>query len=96
MKLTILLALVIALGAIYVLKELFVRLFVRKVVRGALSEIGRRALHRTPDQIKLSRVDAPAWTNGPAVEQQAAPLRSSGFKDLGVYSVDKMRAYCYA
>jgi hypothetical protein len=36
------------------------------------------------------RVDAPAWTNGPAVEQQAAPLRSAGFKDLGVYRVDKM------
>jgi hypothetical protein len=87
---TIMLALVAAMFAIYVLKELFVRIFVRKVVRGALSEIGRRALHRTPDQIKLTRVDSPVWTNGPAVEQQAAPLRSAGFKDLAVYSVDKM------
>lgn len=90
MNQTVLLALVIAILAIYVLKELFVRLFVRKVVRGALSEIGRRALNRTPDQIKLARTDSPAWTNGPAVEQQAAPLRNAGFKDLGVYSVDKM------
>jgi hypothetical protein len=90
MNLTILLALVIAIVALYALKELYVRFFLRTVVRGALSEIGRRALHRTPDQIKLTRVDSPAWTNGPAVEQQAAPLRSAGFKDLGVYSVDKM------
>ena len=86
MNLTILLALVIAVCVIYVLKKFLFR----KVARGVLSEIGRRALHRTPDQIKLTRVDAPAWTNGPAVEQQAAPLRSAGFKDLGVYSVDKM------
>jgi hypothetical protein len=86
MNLTTLLALVIAFGTIYVLKQLFVR----EVVRGALSEIGRRALNRTPDQIKLARTDSPAWTNGPAVERQAAPLRSAGFKDLGVYSVDKM------
>ncbi len=60
------------------------------VVWGALSEIGRRALTRTPDQITLARVDSPAWTNGPAVEQQASPLRSAGLKDLGVYSVGKM------
>jgi hypothetical protein len=86
MNQTILLALIVAVGAIYVLKTLLFR----QVVRGALSEIGRRALHRTPDQIKLARVDSPSWTNGPAVEQQAAPLRSAGFKDLGVYSVDKM------
>ena len=87
---TILLALVIAIVAVYVLMKVFVRLFVRGVVRGALSAIGRRALNRTPDQIKLTRTDSPAWTNGPAVEQQAAPLRSAGFKDLGVYTVDKM------
>ena len=86
MNQTILLALIIAIAAIYVLKKFLFR----QVARGVLSEIGRRALHRTPDQIKLMRVDAPAWTNGPAVEQQAAPLRSAGFKDLGVYSVDKM------
>src|SRR5271165_208635 len=90
MNVTILLALLIAIASIFVLAKLFVRLFLRKVVRGAFSEIGRRALNRTPDQIKLARVDSPVWTNGPAVEQQAAPLRSAGFKDLGVYSVDKM------
>lgn len=90
MNQTILLALVIAIVAISILMKVFVRLFVRGVVRGALSEIGKRALNRTPDQIKLARTDAPAWTNGQAVEQQAAPLRNLGFKDLGVYSVDKM------
>jgi len=90
MNQTILLSLVIGIVAIYVLAKLVLRLFVRKVVRTALSEIGRRALNRTPDQIKLTHTDTPSWTNGPAVEQQAAPLRNLGFKDLGVYTVDKM------
>jgi hypothetical protein len=90
MNVTILLALFIAIAAISVLTKLLVRLCVRKVVRGALSEIGRKALNRTPDRITLARADSPAWTNGSAVEQQAEPLRSAGFKDLGVYSVDKM------
>jgi hypothetical protein len=90
MSQTILLSLVIAIVAIYILMKVLVRLFVRKVVRGALSAIGQRALNRTPDQIKLARTDSPAWTNGPAVEQRAAPLRNAGFRDLGVYSVDKM------
>jgi len=80
MNQTILLSLVIAIVVIYILMKVFVRLFVRKVVRTAFSEIGRRALNRTPDQIKLTRTDSPAWTHGPAVEQQAAPLRNLGFK----------------
>jgi hypothetical protein len=90
MSLTILLALLIAVATLYALKEICVRFFVRTVVRNALSEIGRRALTRTPDQIALARVDSPNWTAGLAVGQQASPLRSTGFKDLGVYRVDKM------
>jgi len=90
MNLTILLALVIAIAAVSLLFKVFLRLFVRTVVRGALTAIGRKALNRTPERIKLASVDVPAWTNGPTVERQAAPLRNLGFTDLGVYSVDKM------
>lgn len=84
MNLTILLELVIALAALYLLKKFFVR----ALVRNWLTKIGRKSLARTPQQVSLARVDSPAWTNGPAVEQLAAPLRDAGFRDLGAYSVD--------
>ncbi|HSZ62720.1 MAG TPA: hypothetical protein VK828_13040 [Terriglobales bacterium] len=87
---TIILEIILVLAGLWAAKELYVRFFARTVVRNALSAVGQRALERTPDRIALMRVDSPAWTHGPAVEQQAAPLRDAGFKDLGVYSVDKM------
>jgi hypothetical protein len=36
------------------------------------------------------KAEFPTWSNAAAVEQQAGPLRSEAFKDLGVYSVDNM------
>jgi hypothetical protein len=82
------LELVIALAALYFFMKFFVRFFVRVLVRNWLTKIGRKSLARTPQQVSLARVDSPAWTNGPAVEQLAAPLRDAGFRDLGGYSVD--------
>jgi hypothetical protein len=80
--------LIIALAALFLLKDFFVRFFVRALVRNWLTKIGRKSLARTPQQVSLARVDSPEWTNGPAVEQLAAPLRNAGFRDLGSYSVD--------
>jgi hypothetical protein len=85
-----LLILVVAGAGLWAAKELYVRFFARTAVCNALSAVGRRALERTPDRITLIRVDSPTWTHGPAVEQQAAPLRDAGFRDLGVFAVDKM------
>lgn len=90
MNSTILLALIIAWAAVYALKTIVVQLIKRKAGRAALAEVGKRALTRLPEQVALLRTDSPAWTNAAAVEQQAAPLRKEGLKDLGVYSVDKM------
>jgi hypothetical protein len=87
---TVLLALLVACAAIYLLRTVVVKFLKRKVVGAALNQVGKRALTRLPGQISLLRTDAPAWTDAAAVEQQAAPLRKEGFKDLGVYSVDKM------
>jgi len=86
----IFLEIILVLAGLWAAKELYVRFFVRTVVRNALSAVGRRALERTPDRITLMRVDSPAWTHGPLVEQQAAPLLDAGFRDLGVFAVDKM------
>jgi hypothetical protein len=87
---TALLAIVIAVVVVFVVKSQVTRMLVRQAGRQALSEVARRALARVPEQITLSRVDSPAWKNGAAVEQQAAPLLRAGFTDLGAYTVDKM------
>lgn len=88
MNQNVLLALIIALGVVYVLKGALPRILVRQAARHAFSEVGRRALTRVPGEVKLSRVDSPQWKNEAAVEQQAAPLRREGFDDLGAYVVD--------
>ena len=66
------------------------RFFVRQVVRVAAKEIGKHALAKVPEQIKLSRIAMPQWKDTAIVQQQAAPLVRAGFNDLGTYSVDKM------
>ncbi len=90
MNLTILLALIIAIGIVLILKNFGAGMLARRAGREALSEVGRRALARVPEQIQLSRLDSPHWKNQLAVEQQAAPLLRCGFQDLGAYSIDKM------
>jgi hypothetical protein len=87
MNMTILVALIIAWAAIFVLKRLIGQLVVRKAGRAALSEVGKRALARVPQRVSLAKTEFPKWTNESAVEQQAAPLRKEGFTDLGVYTV---------
>jgi hypothetical protein len=87
MNMTALLALVIAWGVVLLLKQLLKQAILRRAGRAALSEVGKRALTRVPQQVSLQRTEFPAWTHASEVEQQAAPLRSEGFEDLGVYSV---------
>ncbi len=89
MNLTILLSLVVAVTAVYVLKQLMEVLALRKAGRRALTEGGKRALVRLPEHITLARVESPAWRDAAAIEQQTAPLLHEGFTDLGAYRVDK-------
>jgi hypothetical protein len=87
---TALLAIVVAVVVVFILKSQLTRMLVRQAGRQALSEVGRRALARVPEQIALLRVNSPAWKNVAAVEEQTAPLLRAGFTDLGAYAVDKM------
>ena len=87
MNITVLLALAIAWVVIVVLKIVVKQLILRGAGGIALSAVGKQALKRVPQQVSLVRTEFPTWTYGSEVEQQAAPLRSEGFKDLGVYSV---------
>jgi len=65
-------------------------LFLRKLIRDALSTIGRRALDKQPDRIRLTRVDAPAFVADPRIAALSDPLLAAGFADLGVHAIDKM------
>ncbi len=90
MNVTVFLALVAALAAIFMLKRILTYLLIRRAGRQALAEVGKRAVTKLPEFINLSRVASPAWTNEELVRQQAEPLLRCGFQDAGVYSVDRM------
>jgi hypothetical protein len=75
---------------VWILIKMAPRLLVRQVARVILGALGKQALAKVPDQITLSRVDAPQWTDATAIQQQAAPLVRAGFNDMGTYSIDKM------
>ncbi len=90
MNLTIFLALVAALSAVFMLKRIVTYLLMRRTGRQALAEVGKRALTKLPEYVSLSRVESPDWTNRQLIQQQAEPLLSCGFQDAGVYSIDKM------
>jgi hypothetical protein len=90
MNITVFLALVAALTAIFLLKRVLTYLLMRRAGRQALAEVGKRAVTKLPEYIRLSRVEAPAWTNEELVQQQAEPLLRCGFQDAGIYTVDRM------
>ncbi len=90
MNMTVLLALVAALAAIFMLKRILTYLLMRRAGRQALAEVGKRALTKLPEYVSLSRVESPDWTNEELVRQQAEPLLACAFQDAGVYSVNKM------
>jgi len=57
--------------------------------RNALQDIGKKAVADQPDRIALHRLAGPDWQD-PSVEEMIASLRSAGFQEAGVFSVDKM------
>jgi DNA segregation ATPase FtsK/SpoIIIE-like protein len=90
MNLTVFLALLSAVAVIFILKHVVSYLMVRHAGRQALAEVGKRALTKLPESVRLSLVESPAWTNAELIRQQADPLLRCGFQDAGVYSVDRM------
>ena len=78
------------LSVAWMLAKFAPRLLVRQVGRLMAGAIGKDALAKVPEQIALSRVDAPQWKDAASIQQQASPLVRAGFNDLGTHSVDKM------
>ena len=73
-----------------VLKRVGALLFVRAAVRGALTDIGKRALEQQAEVIHLEPLAEPQWKDPGAMGVMAAGLRRKGFTDCGVFSVDKI------
>jgi len=78
------------LSVAWMLAKFAPRLLVRQVGRLMAGAIGKDELAKVPEQIVLSRVDAPQWKDAASIQQQASPLVRAGFNDLGTHSVDKM------
>jgi hypothetical protein len=87
MNMTILVALMVAWTAIFILKRVVRQLILRGAGRIVLTAVGKEALQRVPQQVSLQKTEWPQWPHASEVEQQAAPLRKEGFTDLGVYTV---------
>lgn len=88
MNMTIVVALLGAWAAIFLLKRVIRVLLLRGVGRVVLGAIGHDALQRVPRQVALQKTGFPTWTHQAEVEKQAAPLRNEGFTDLGAYTVN--------
>jgi hypothetical protein len=89
LNLTILLSLVVAVTAVYVLKEFLAVLMLRRARRQSQEHVARRRLPKLADSVRLSRVESPAWSDETLVRQFGDPLLLSGFQDIGAYRVDQ-------
>jgi hypothetical protein len=64
-------------------------LFLRKVARGALKDIGQKAIDKQPDLIHLVEQNHP-WKDEKAIQNLIAPLQLAGFQDAGQYTIPEM------
>jgi hypothetical protein len=74
----------------FLLLKLAPRLVIRHMFRAIFGAIGKDALAKVPDQIRLLPATAPQWKDFSAIQQQVTPLAGAGFLDQSTYSVDKM------
>ncbi len=71
-------------------KRILAMFLVRSAARGALNDVGKKAIAAQPDFITLARDEFPAWNNAPAIEELKSPLLAAGFDYAGTFKVDKM------
>jgi len=67
-----------------------VRVLVVERARALLRSLGKKALDKQPDEIRLVPLAAPRWSNPAAIAALTEPLRALGFKDCGAYAIDKI------
>jgi len=77
-------------AALWILKRIPTTLLMTRATRQKLAEVGSHALSKLPEFVSLIRVEDPQWLHEQLIRQQADPLLALGFRDVGVYRVDKM------
>ena len=88
LKLAVLLFLVGLCAAMF-LAALF-RALRGELMRRFLLGVGRRAVSRQPDRIKLLPLARHDWINPAAVAALTEPLRGLGFVDCGIFAIDRL------
>lgn len=84
-------ALIAARVVVYpLLRRLVAMTFMRAAVKGALEDVGARALTNVPDRIILVHQNLHSWKPDPAVARLADPLFSKGYQEGGLYSIREM------
>ena len=71
-------------------KRILASFLLSSAAKGALQDLGQRAIQKQPDWITLQKAANPRWTNRAAIEEWTKPLIAGGFQDAGVFTVDKM------
>jgi hypothetical protein len=77
-------------AALWILKRIPTTLLMSRTTRQKLAEVGAHVLSKLPEFVSLVRVEDPQWSHEPQIRQQAEPLITRGFQDVGVYRVDKI------
>lgn len=85
-------SLLLNVAAASVILWILFRFVLRGAVRAAFVRIGKDALDKQPDRIRLELVAVPKWRDAAKMEAQANPLLALGFKDCGTYVVDRLPA----
>ncbi len=92
MKYILIVAVLIALRLfVYPLvRRLVATMMLRAGTRGALEDVGAKALANVPDRILLVHQKLNTWNPGPEVVRLCDPLFSNGFQEGGLYSIREM------
>jgi hypothetical protein len=72
------------------LRQLIAMVFVRIGVKGALEDVGSKALVSVPDRISLVHQNLHSWNPDPAVARLADSLFSKGYQESGLYAIREM------
>lgn len=74
-----------------VLKPVFMLLFLRHVGRQTLKDVGKRALDRQPDLIRLTPRSDMKWKDAAKLQALEGPLKACGFDEVGTYDIEQLR-----
>ena len=79
-------------GLLLVFRRQEMTFFFHFSTRWALTDAGRRAIEKQPDEIHLVRRDSHTWKNEQTLRGQVEPLLALGFENIGTFAIDNLTA----